>query len=319
MRIRPAIVEDIPALKIIRDNVRENALVTLRIEHADYVKAFSEEGHAWTCEAQGPDGVEPVGFVCIRPGHRDVWALFVRADFEGRGIGNALMDVGEQWMFACGVDEIHLSTEEGTRAERLYARRGWQCQGVVRGEVVFTLARRISLRRATVDDARAMGALHVASWQWAYRGLIDHSFLDALDPLARGERWREMLGARIDDLAHDAAHEPDERTWLAFDGTDLVGFCDTARSGDDAATFEVRALYVAQRVAGTRVGAQLLARALRDVERRGGRRVFLWVLASNTRARRFYEKHGFKPNGVTKLDEKPGRPALFETRYERRR
>ena len=52
MRIRPAILEDIPALKIIRDNVRENALVTLRIEHADYVKAFTEEGHAWTCEAR---------------------------------------------------------------------------------------------------------------------------------------------------------------------------------------------------------------------------------------------------------------------------
>lgn len=315
MRIRPAILEDIPALKIIRDTVRENALVTLRIEHEDYVKAFTLEGHAWTCDAKGVEDVEPVGFVCVRPAHRDVWALFVRADFEGRGIGNALMDIGEQWMFAHDVDEIHLSTEAGTRAERLYTRRGWQRQGVVRGEVVFTLRRRISLRRATVDDARAIGALHVASWQWAYRALVPQHFLDELDPLARGERWRELLGARIDDPRAD----PPERTWLAFDGAELVGFCDTAPSDDEPDCFEVRALYVAQRVAGRDVGARLLARALRDVEWRGAKRVALWVLASNQRARRFYEKHGFKPDGATKLDEKPGGPALFEVRYVRRR
>lgn len=316
MRIRPAIVEDIPALKIIRDNVRENALVTLRIEHADYVKAFTDEGRAWTCEALTDSGtVEPVGFVNVRPGHRDVWALFLRADFEGRGIGDALMDIGEQWMFAQGVDEIHLSTEEGTRAERLYARRGWQRQGAVRGEVVFTLPRRVSLRRASAEDARDLGALHVASWRWSYRGLVEQHFLDELDPLARGERWREMLNAR----SNATGDEGNERTWLAFDGAALVGFCDTTRSDDDAASFEVRSLYVAQRVAGTMVGARLLARALRDVERRGALRVFLWVLGSNLRARRFYEKHGFKPDGVTQLQQKPGGPALFEVRYTRRR
>jgi GNAT superfamily N-acetyltransferase len=314
--IQPAVLEDIAALKHIRDNVTENALVTLRIEHADYVRAFTEEGRAWTCVVDGA----PVGFVCVRPGHRDVWALFVRADHEGRGIGDALMDVAEQWMFAhpARIDEMHLSTEQGTRAERLYARRGWQRQGVVRGEVVYTLPRRISLRRADVDDARAIGALHVASWQWAYRGSIDQAYLDALDPIARAERWRELLSAR-------APHDPAQaRTWLAFDGAELVGFVDTARSDDDAAAFEVRALYVAAHAAGTGVGAQLLRRALRDVERHGARGVFLWVLAANTRARRFYEKHGFKPDGAFKVDVRttPTSPAppleLFEVRYARR-
>jgi hypothetical protein len=45
-------------------------------------------------------------------------------------------------MFDLGVDRIVLTTAPGTRAERLYRRRGWQCEGSTgTGELRFSLRR----------------------------------------------------------------------------------------------------------------------------------------------------------------------------------
>jgi GNAT superfamily N-acetyltransferase len=122
---RPAQLADIPALMEIRRAVKENRLVTLTIGHADYVQALTVDGRAFVAEADG----RVVGFVCGRPAKKDVWALFVHPEHEGRGIGSALMELIEAWMFEQGLEEMTLSTAPGTRAERLYLRRGWMDDG----------------------------------------------------------------------------------------------------------------------------------------------------------------------------------------------
>lgn len=136
--VRIATEVDIAAMKAIRDRVRENALVAISIEHADYLRAMTVDGRAWVCVDDG----EVVGFVCGRLAQRDIWALFVRDTHEGRGIGNALMEIVERWMFEQGLERIELTTEPGTRAERLYRRRGWVAEGTTgSGELRFVLAR----------------------------------------------------------------------------------------------------------------------------------------------------------------------------------
>lgn len=136
--IRVATVADIAAMKNIRDHVRENALVSSTIEHADYVQAITVDGRAWVYV----DGDVVVGFVCGRLAQRDIWALFVSESHERRGIGNELMATVETWMFDEGIDAIVLATEPGTRAERLYRRRGWRCEGTTTtGELRFSLRR----------------------------------------------------------------------------------------------------------------------------------------------------------------------------------
>jgi GNAT superfamily N-acetyltransferase len=135
--IRIAVESDIEAMKTIRDSVRENALVSAKIEHADYLHAITVDGRAWVCV----DGPEVVGFACGRLAQRDIWALFLRQSHEGLGIGNALLHVVEEWMFASGVTRIELTTEPGTRAERLYRRRGWIAEGTTAtGELRFALS-----------------------------------------------------------------------------------------------------------------------------------------------------------------------------------
>lgn len=126
-------------MKVIRDNVRENALVTLTIGEADYVNAMAV-GRAWVAL----DGDEVVGFACGRLREGDVWALFVRESHEGRGLGNALMDAVEAWMFAEGIDPILLTTAPVTRAERLYRKRGYVSEPTLMksGDLAFSLRKR---------------------------------------------------------------------------------------------------------------------------------------------------------------------------------
>jgi GNAT superfamily N-acetyltransferase len=136
-RYRPATVEDIPVLMEIRNAVRENQLVSTRLTRDDYEWALTIDGRGWVCEDEGV----VVGFVCGRTTQKDIWALFMRESHEGRGIGYALMEIIEEFMFGEGLAEIFLRTAPKTRAERLYKRRGWQPHAEEERETVYKLGK----------------------------------------------------------------------------------------------------------------------------------------------------------------------------------
>lgn len=137
-RYRSAREGDIAALMEIRNTVRENALVSTVLTHADYLQAMFSDGQAWVCEVDD----ELIGFSCARRRQGDIWALFLRQSHEGRGIGSALLERAETWMFEQGLERIWLVTAPGTRAERLYRRRGWVEQGLKpTGDLEFILDR----------------------------------------------------------------------------------------------------------------------------------------------------------------------------------
>ena len=54
---------------------------------------------------------------------------------------------------------------------------------------------RVTIRPARPEDSEAIGRVHIAAWQAAYRGLMPDEFLDGLDGTARGERWHSALSA----------------------------------------------------------------------------------------------------------------------------
>jgi GNAT superfamily N-acetyltransferase len=139
---RSAELADIPFLRRIRDSAVENRLVNLRLSYEDYLQGLFVDGRTWLCEHDG----QVVGFVCGRPAKKDIWALFLLRPYEGKGIGNALMAMVEEWMFQQELDEVFLTTAPGTRAERLYQRRGWQPVGVLGGEVQYRLPRPVNPR-----------------------------------------------------------------------------------------------------------------------------------------------------------------------------
>ena len=149
----------------------------------------------------------------------------------------------------------------------------------------------VVIREATPDDARAIAEVHVAAWRWAYRDDLPAAFLDGLTVDEREHEWREWLTS-------------DERagTLVAQEGGDLVGFCSFGPSRDEGAaqwTAEVLTIYLSEGVVGRGIGRELFAFASDRLREIGYRRATLWVMASNDRSRRFYERAGWSWDGTT--------------------
>lgn len=137
MVFREANAEDIPALSEIRLSVRENVLSDPRKVTTEMFAAYlSVSGKGWLCEVDG----EVVGFSVSSLRDASIWALFVKPEYEGRGIGTRLLRLATDWLFEMGAASIILSTDANTRADRLYERQGWK-RGEIKpdGEVVYRL------------------------------------------------------------------------------------------------------------------------------------------------------------------------------------
>lgn len=80
-------------------------------------------------------------------------------------------------------------------------------------------------------------------------------------------------------------------------------------------TGEVYAIYLAPAAWSTGTGRALMDAALAGLRADGYRRVVLWVLTGNARARRFYHKAGFAPDGATNI--LVGLGGVEELRYAR--
>ena len=148
------------------------------------------------------------------------------------------------------------------------------------------------IREATVHDATKIAEIHVRAWQAVYRGQLSDEYLDGLRVQDRLEMHRRSL----EQPAHDW------RTWVAEKDGAVVGFAVTGPSEDadaDERTGEIYAIYLEPERIGRGIGRELFAHAVDDLRERGYTAATLWVLESNTTARRFYDRAGWSSDGAT--------------------
>jgi GNAT superfamily N-acetyltransferase len=147
-------------------------------------------------------------------------------------------------------------------------------------------------RRATPEDAEAIAAVHVASWQAAYRGLMPDAYLAALVANPRVEQWRSSLG-------REGARG--KRTFVV-EGDDgaLVG-CATVGPDEKPDRGLVLLMYVLEEAWGTGAGRALMRAAAGALRELGHTDAVLWVLERNARARRFYEAAGWLDDGARQM------------------
>lgn len=163
------------------------------------------------------------------------------------------------------------------------------------------------IRGATLDDVEAIARVHVQTWQVAYRGQLPDAWLDGLSETRRADLWRSTL------------QEADHGVLVALAADTVIGFCDPIRSRDDDATpdtGEIAAIYVDPAHWGRGAGHALLNAGVERARRAGHHTLTLWVLATNARARRFYERAGFCADGGEKREGR-GAYVLHELRYRR--
>lgn len=161
----------------------------------------------------------------------------------------------------------------------------------------------IVLRQASAVDLPAMADVFIAAWRDAYRGVVPDDVIDALDHADLVAELASNPQARTTTVAVDEAGVV--VGWARF-GAGAAGAADAA----DAAGF-VASLYVHPSASAAGVGTRLLHHA---VDAMPGREVRLWVFAGNRRARRFYERAGFVPDGAELSDPRWRTP---QVRYRR--
>jgi GNAT superfamily N-acetyltransferase len=137
MHIREARLTDIPQIQFVRHSVRENTLSDpALVTDADCAEYLSIRGKGWVCELA--DTI--VGFAIADLQGRNIWALFMRPEFERKGIGKKLHDTMLDWYFSQTKEKVWLGTAPQTRAEQFYTQAGWTAAGVVnKGEVKFEM------------------------------------------------------------------------------------------------------------------------------------------------------------------------------------
>ena len=165
----------------------------------------------------------------------------------------------------------------------------------------------MELRPALPSDARDVAAVHVRSWQSAYRGLLPDEYLDGLDPADRAAAY--TFGVPDPGGYH---------TIVAVDGGNILGFATTAPADDDdlPGWGVLAALYVDPPHWNSGAGRALVAAAREALIERGFHDALLWVLVGNERAERFYRIDGWTPDGARKTDEVWG-VSVDESRYRR--
>jgi ribosomal protein S18 acetylase RimI-like enzyme len=152
-------------------------------------------------------------------------------------------------------------------------------------------AAHVTVRAMALEDCPAVARIRVRSWQFAYEGLMPQEFLDAMSAEEEaGRRRKQFLGAggRVVNLVGERAGE-------------VVGWGCYGPSRDEAVaagTAELYTLYVLPEHVAGGVGRALMDELLALAAAAGHPLMHLWVVAGNTRARRFYARAGFAPDGA---------------------
>ncbi len=163
------------------------------------------------------------------------------------------------------------------------------------------------LRRATVEDADAIGRIHAEGSAAAYQHIFPPEVFAARTADARAADFRE--GIEEDD--------PDERFWVAERDGEVVGFALTlpGKDPDIEGGGELKLFYVEPTLRGGGIGLPLFELAVGDLRRRRFS-PYLYTLKENAAARAWYERRGWVCDGTEAPWSSRGEyPEIVEVRY----
>jgi GNAT superfamily N-acetyltransferase len=146
----------------------------------------------------------------------------------------------------------------------------------------------LEIREARADEGPALAAVQ----ELASLAALAHIFPPQQYPYPR-----EAVQARW----AAAVAEGETRALIALSGEEPVGAACVADGW-------LAGLYVVPERWGTGLAVELHDQALDEVRSLGSGSCMLWVLEENARARRFYERRGWRENGESRVVEFPPNP-----------
>jgi RimJ/RimL family protein N-acetyltransferase len=131
-----------------------------------------------------------------------------------------------------------------------------------------------------------VAALHLLGWQQAYAPIYGSEALQHLSLPAFEQLWQERL-------------QLSGRYYLGlWQAGELLGFAGYGPLAQGKAVGEIFHFYFHPHSWGRGVASPFMQQLLATMQEEGYQQLVLWVLEANERARRFYTKWGFAPNGL---------------------
>ena len=184
----------------------------------------------------------------------------------------------------------------------------------------------VVIRSASTADAAQIAAVMRVSWFAAYDGIIAPAIIDQATAPDGGARIRQSFRTRPwQRMIAAVARGP-----APADTAGIVGYASfgperdvldmpwphpLTMAGSDGQVAELYALYVHPSWWSTGTGRALMDQVLAKVRTAGYACITLWVLEANARARRFYQRAGFTPDGARHVLHDLG--GVTEIRYRR--
>ena len=149
----------------------------------------------------------------------------------------------------------------------------------------------MNITDAKFEDMKRLGHVMSVSFRTAFSGFVSRQ---TLDTCAQEENCVALL---------ESIFRQGKVRFLIGENSGMLALQEV---GDVA---EIIAIHSLPESWGTGLGRAMLEEALLQI---GDRPVFLWAFKENKRARRFYEKHGFRWDGSERVSEFDG---ALEVRY----
>jgi GNAT superfamily N-acetyltransferase len=187
----------------------------------------------------------------------------------------------------------------------------------------------VVIRAGSAADAAQIAEVQRDSWFSAYTGIIADEIIDRVTALDNGARVRQSFRTRPWQRMIVAV--PDGEDGEGGGGSGIVGYAafgpetdvlgapwphPLSTDGEERRVAELYALYVRPAWWSTGTGHALMDRVLARSVAAAYSSITLWVLRDNRRARRFYERAGFAPDGATNV--LTGLGDVLELRYRQR-
>lgn len=162
-------------------------------------------------------------------------------------------------------------------------------------------------RMATASDAAEIARIHVDTWRAAYKDILPDGYLSRLSKVEREQKWVKTLSTSTSGVRVAITSDEEVIGWTSFGPN---------RDSDGQDIGELYAIYLDHSYWGKGIGRELMVDALSRLQEMGFSTITLWVLQESKRARTFYEKLGFRPDGTSKSIEIDGKE-LIELRYRK--
>jgi GNAT superfamily N-acetyltransferase len=158
----------------------------------------------------------------------------------------------------------------------------------------------IELRDATAADVEGVAALFLRCWRGSYADVLPAQVIGVFDEAGSEQLWGRALGSP----------RPGTRGVVAVEDGRVVGIVRVGRDPDEPTVGHVFSLYVDPDAQGSGVGGRLLADAEGWFRAEGLAAATLWVFEANERARGFYTRHGWSPDGGSRVETEFGEPEI---------